>query len=292
MSHTSSGASGKITAEAIRQRKGNTDRISCLTAYDYPTARIMDEAGIDLILVGDSLANTVLGYDHTLPVTLDEMIHHAKAVRRGVKRALLVGDMPFGSYQASIEQGVTSAVRFIKEAGVEAVKVEGGLKRVELVRQLVDNEIPVLGHIGLTPQSVLRMGGYKVQGKTMDAAQTLIEEALALESVGVFAIVLEGIPREIAKVITDKLHIPTIGIGAGVECDGQILVINDLIGLGFNKPAKFVREYLNVGELMTEAIKQYISDVENGDYPNESESYHLSDEVAAKLRKARMGKIA
>jgi 3-methyl-2-oxobutanoate hydroxymethyltransferase len=162
-----------MTAEAIRHRKGG-ERISCLTAYDYPTARIMDEAGIDLILVGDSLANTVLGYDHTLPVTLDEMIHHAKAVRRGVKRSLLVGDMPFGSYQASVEQGVSSAVRFIKEAGAEAVKVEGGLKRVELVRQLVDSEIPVLGHIGLTPQSVLRMGGYKVQGKTIDTAQGLI----------------------------------------------------------------------------------------------------------------------
>jgi len=292
MSHTSSEASGKITAEVIRQRKGSDDRISCLTAYDYPTARIMDEAGIDLILVGDSLANTVLGYEHTLPVTLDEMIHHAKAVRRGVKRALLVGDMPFGSYQASIEQGVMSAVRFIKEAGVEAVKVEGGTKRVDLVRLLVESEIPVLGHIGLTPQSYLRMGGYKVQGKTIDAAQEVIEDAVALQAAGVFAVVLEGIPCEIAKIITDKLRIPTIGIGAGVDCDGQILVINDLIGLGFTKPAKFVREYINVKDLMTQAVKQYISDVVNGDYPNETESYHSKDEILAKLRKARMGRIA
>lgn len=292
MSHTSSELLEKITIETIRQRKGSSERITSLTAYDYPTARIMDEAGIDLILIGDSLANTVLGYEHTLPVTLDEMIHHSRAVRRAVKRALLVGDMPFGSYHAGIDSALAAAVRYVKEGGVEAVKIEGGTKRAELIRQLVDSEIPVLGHIGLTPQSIHKMGGYKVQGKTVDTAQALIADALALESAGAFAIVVEGIPREIAKLITDKVSIPTIGIGAGVECDGQILVINDLVGLSFGKRAKFVREYVNVKELMTEAVKQYMSDVQRGDFPNETESYHLSHEVAGKLRKARMGKIA
>ncbi|HZS44535.1 MAG TPA: 3-methyl-2-oxobutanoate hydroxymethyltransferase [Blastocatellia bacterium] len=292
MSHTSSESLGRITTETIRQRKGQGERISCLTAYDYPTARIIDEADIDVILVGDSLANTVLGYEHTLPVTLEEMIHHAKAVRRAVKHALLVGDMPFGSYHTSLDQGRESAIRYVKEAGVEAVKVEGGVKRADLVRALVDIEIPVLGHIGLTPQSYLQMGGYKVQGKTVGAAQALIADAMALESAGAFAIVLEGIPLEIARLITEKVGIPTIGIGAGVGCDGQILVVNDLLGLSFGKRAKFVREYVDLKSVMTSAVKQYKTDVENGDFPNDSESYHLSDEIASKLRKARMGRIA
>ena len=278
MSHISDTAPKKITVPHLRARKGGAPIIA-LTAYDYPSARLVDEAGFDVILVGDSLAQTVLGYDSTLPVTLEEMIAATRAVRRGARRALIVGDMPFGYYQDSVERALDSAIRFVKEGGAEAVKIEGGGRRAHLVKAIVEAEIPVMGHIGLTPQSLLRMGGYKVQGKTMDSARELIEDALALENAGAFAVVLEGIPKEISRIITDRLSIPTIGIGAGVECDGQILVFTDLVGLTFGHTAKFVRQYADLKSTISNALKQYAEDVTAGRFPAEAESYSLPEGV-------------
>jgi len=243
----------------------------------------VDEAGIDLILVGDSLAQVVLGYDSTLPVTMDEMLHHTRAVRRAVKRAIVAADMPYGSYHVSVQEGVANAARFIKEAGAEAVKIEGGANRVELVERLTDAEIPVIGHLGLTPQSVHRMGGYKVQGKSMAAADALLKDALALEAAGAVMIVLEGVPREVAQHITAKLNVPTIGIGAGPDCDGQILVFHDLVNLSFSKPAKFVRQYGDAAGLFRTAVEGYLHDVEQREFPSENESYHLPKETRAAL---------
>jgi len=282
MSHITESNAKKITAPHIRARKGGAP-IVALTAYDYPSARMVDEAGFDIILVGDSLAQTVLGYDSTLPVTLDEMIAATRAVRRGVRRALIVGDMPFGYYQDSVERGVESAIRFIKEGGAEAVKVEGGARRVPVVKAITDAEIPVMGHIGLTPQSLLHMGGYRVQGKSLEAARELIEDALALERAGAFAIVLEGIPSEISRIITDRISIPTIGIGAGVDCDGQILVFTDLVGLTFGHTAKFVRQYTDVKASIAEALKGYSDDVNARRFPADAESYHLPEGVVVKI---------
>ncbi len=282
MSHITESNVKKITAPHIRARKGGPP-IVALTAYDYPTARMVDEAGFDIILVGDSLAQTVLGYDSTLPVTLDEMIAATRAVRRGVRRALIVGDMPFGYYQDSVERGVESAIRFIKEGGAEAVKVEGGTRRAPVVKAIVDAEIPVMGHIGLTPQSLLRMGGYRVQGKSMETARELIEDALALERAGAFSIVLEGIPAEISRIITDRVGIPTIGIGAGVDCDGQILVFSDLVGLTFGHTAKFVRQYTDVKANIAEALKGYADDVNARRFPADAESYHLPEGVVVEI---------
>lgn len=278
MSHITPESPKKITAPHIRSRKGGAPIIA-LTAYDYPSARLVDEAGFDFILVGDSLAQTVLGYDSTLPVTLEEMIAATRAVRRGARRALIVGDMPFGYYQDSTERAVESAIRFVKEGGAEAVKIEGGQRRAHLVRAIVEAEIPVMGHIGLTPQSLLRMGGYKVQGKTMEAARELLEDALALEGAGAFAVVLEGIPKEIARLITERLHIPTIGIGAGVACDGQILVFTDLVGLTFGHTAKFVRQYADVKSVIAGALKAYADDVAAQRFPADAESYALPEGV-------------
>src|SRR5580698_559933 len=237
----------KVTFQTLQEKKQNGRPITALTAYDYATARLVDEAGIELILVGDSLAQVVLGYDSTVPVTVDEMLHHLKAVRRGVRRALLIGDLPYGSYHISSEQALTNAIRFVKEGGAEAVKLEGGRQRGPLIRKLVDAQIPVMGHIGLTPQSIHTFGTYRVQGRTLDSAAELLADAEALEEAGAFAIVLEGIPRELAAIITRRLRIPTIGIGAGPDCDGQILVFHDLVGLSFQPPAKFVRGYANLG---------------------------------------------
>lgn len=282
MSHITESSVKKITAPHIRARKGGAP-IVALTAYDYPTARMVDEAGFDIILVGDSLAQTVLGYDSTLPVTLDEMIAASRAVRRGVRRALIVGDMPFGYYQDSVERGVESAIRFIKEGGAEAVKVEGGARRTPVVRAIVDAEIPVMGHIGLTPQSLLRMGGYRIQGKSMESARELIEDALALERAGAFSIVLEGIPAEISRIITERVSIPTIGIGAGVDCDGQILVFTDLVGLTFGHTAKFVRQYTDVKSSIAEALKGYADDVNARRFPADAESYHLPEGVVVEI---------
>jgi 3-methyl-2-oxobutanoate hydroxymethyltransferase len=276
-------ASAKITFQTLRDKKQQGEPITALTAYDYATARLVDEAGMDLILVGDSLAMVVMGYESTLPVTMDEMLHHTRAVRRAVRRALLVADMPYGSYQVSVTEGVANAARFLKEAGAEAVKIEGGASRVELVERLTDAEIPVVAHLGLTPQAVHRMGGYKVQGKTAAAITRLLDDAHALEAAGAALLVLEGVPREVAARITAEVGIPTIGIGAGPECDGQILVIHDLVNLSFAKPAKFVRQYGDAAALYREALAGYVRDVRERSFPADSESYHLPRETAEAL---------
>lgn len=273
----------KITAPGLRARKGG-DRIVALTAYDYPSARLVDEAGVDLILVGDSAANVVLGYDSTIPVTLDEMILLSRAVRRAAQTALVVGDLPFGTYHESHKQALRSAIRFVKEGGVEAVKLEGGRSRADTVRRIVDAEIPVLGHIGLTPQSVHKLGGYRVQGKTVEAARALVEDALALEEAGAFAIVLEAVPAEIARLVTRRVSVPTIGIGAGAHCDGQILVYSDLVGLSFGHTPKFVRRYADAGSVIADAISRYAGDVRGGAFPTEKESYVVSEDVTDLLR--------
>lgn len=263
----------KVTVPSLVEMKRQARPISALTAYDYATARLVDEAGIDLILVGDSLAMVVLGHDNTLAVTVDEMLHHTRAVRRAVRRALVVADMPFGSYHGSIPEAVSNAVRFVKEAGAEAVKIEG--PRAELVRSLVAAEIPVIAHLGLTPQSVHRMGGYRVQARTAGAVRQLEDDALALAAAGAGAIVLEGVPREAAEELTARLEIPTIGIGAGPGCDGQILVFHDLVNLTFAPAAKFVRRYADAASLFRSAVEHYREDVEHRAFPSDEESYHL-----------------
>jgi 3-methyl-2-oxobutanoate hydroxymethyltransferase len=265
----------KVTVPALSEMKRQAKPISALTAYDYPTARLADEGGIDLILVGDSLAMVVLGHENTLAVTVDEMLHHLRAVRRAVRRALVVADMPFGSYHGAITEGLANAVRFVKEAGAEAVKIEG--PRVELVRAVTEAEIPVIGHLGLTPQSVHRMGGYRVQARTTDAVLQLQADAFALAHAGAGAIVLEGVPREAAAEITAALPIPTIGIGAGPDCDGQILVFHDLVHLSFAPPAKFVRRYADASALFRTAIERYREEVEHRAFPSDAESYHLPE---------------
>ena len=273
----------KVSAPSLRASKLRGERLVCLTAYDYPSARILDEAGIDVILVGDSLGNVELGYGNTLPVTLDEILIHLKAVRRAVQRALLVADMPYGSFHTGADDAVRNALRLVKEGGAEAIKLEGGRKRVELVKRLVDEEISVMGHIGLTPQSINQLGAYRVQGKTAKAARELIEDAKALEAAGVFAIVLEVVPREIARLITESVGVPTIGIGAGIHCDIQVLVLHDMLGLSFGKQARFVRPYANLREVMTDAVTRYADDIRNGTYPSEAESYSLPAEAADEL---------
>lgn len=274
----------KVSAPSLKASKQRGERLVCLTAYDFPTARILDEAGIDIILVGDSLGNVVLGYGNTVPVTLDEILIHLKAVRRAVQRALLVADMPYGSFHTGADDAVRNALRLVKEGGAEAVKLEGGHKRVQLVKRLVDEEIAVMGHIGLTPQSINKLGAYRVQGKTAAAARQLIDDARALEDAGAFAIVLEVVPREIARLITESVSIPTIGIGAGVHCDIQVLVLHDMLGLSFGKLARFVRPYANLGEVMTDAVSRYADDVRNGTYPSDAESYALPAEAAEALK--------
>ncbi len=283
--------SPKTTPQNLRERKRAGQPITALTAYDYPTARLTDQAGIDLILVGDSLAMVVLGHPDTLSVTMDEMLHHARAVRRGVHHAMLVADMPYGSYHLSTEEAVGNAMRFIKEAGVEAVKIEGGRNRAAIVAAITAAEIPVIGHIGLTPQSVHRMGGYKVQGRSTAAANALLEDARALEQAGAIAIVLEGIPREAAARITADLTIPTIGIGAGPDCDGQILVFHDLFNLTFSPKAKFARRFEDAAELMQAGLKSYRDAVVAKTFPNDAESYHLAPEVRAPQLKVAGGKL-
>jgi 3-methyl-2-oxobutanoate hydroxymethyltransferase len=267
----------KVTVPALAEMKRQGKPISALTAYDYATSRLVDEAGIDLILVGDSLAMVVMGQENTLAVTVDEMLHHTRAVRRAVKRALVVADMPFGSYHGTVPEGVANAVRFVKEAGAEAVKIEG--PRVALVQALTEAEIPVVGHLGLTPQSVHRMGGYRVQARTVDAVQQIKADAEALEEAGAGLLVLEGIPREVAAEITAALTIPTIGIGAGPDCDGQILVFHDMVNLSFAPKAKFARRYADASALFRSAIEQYREDVERRSFPSDDESYHLPSAV-------------
>ena len=273
----------KITVASLREKKLQHQPITCLTAYDYSSGRLVDEAGIDIVLVGDSLAMTMLGYENTLSVTIDEMLHHARAVRRGVKNALLVADMPYGSYHVSAEEAVRNAARYVKEAGAEAVKIEGGEKRVDLIRRIIDAEIPVAGHIGLTPQSVNMMGGYKVQGKDLTSIEHLMRDAVALDRAGVACIYLEGIPREVAAMITAEVNSPTIGIGAGPDCDGQVLVFHDILNLTFQQPAKFVRRYGDAAAEITHAVQSFRADVLSRQYPSEAESYHLPKETKAAL---------
>jgi 3-methyl-2-oxobutanoate hydroxymethyltransferase len=259
-----------ITINDLRAWKQAGKRFTMLTAYDFPTARILDEAGIPVLLVGDSVGNNVLGYTTTLPVTMDDMLHHTKAVTRGARHAMVVGDMPFGSTQVSVSEGVRNAVRFLQEGGAHAVKVEGA--QIELIHTLVDLGIPVMAHVGLTPQSVHGMGGYKVQGRGEEAATTLLEQAHSLEKAGAFAIVLEGMPTDLGTSITAELHIPTIGIGAGPGTDAQVLVINDLLGLNEHEP-KFARPYADLRRVIIDAVTAFARDVEDGTFPDEEHSY-------------------
>ncbi len=265
----------KVTIPYLQAKKEKREKITAITAYDFPVAKIVDACGIDLILVGDSLGMVVLGYENTLPVTMEEMIHHTKSVVRAVKRALVVGDMPYFSFHLSEEESVTNAHLFLKEAGTSAVKIEGASrKRLMLIEALVEAEIPVMGHVGLTPQSIRRFGQFKVHGKEIDEAKKIIQDALNLEKAGVFSVVLECIPMELSQIITEKLKIPTIGIGAGPFCDGQILVFHDLVGFTNGYLPKFVKKYADIHELISRAVEGYIHDVKENKFPDDSHSYH------------------
>lgn len=273
----------KVTVPGLRLIKERGEPLVCLTAYDYPTARITDEAGTDIILVGDSLANVVLGHKNTINVTLDDMIHHTRAVRPGVERALLVADMPYGSYHTGADDAVRNALQLIK-AGAEAVKLEGGRDRAGIIRRLISEEIPVMAHIGLTPQSVHKLGGNRRQGKTAEAARLLIEDAQILEDAGAFSVVLELVPRELAQLITDRIGIVTIGIGAGAGCDAQIMVLHDLVGLSFSKPLRHVRQYADLRTTLTDAITRYAEDVRSGAFPTDAESFGFAPDELAELQ--------
>jgi 3-methyl-2-oxobutanoate hydroxymethyltransferase len=275
----------KITITDLQNKKRDGQKITMLTAYDYPMAHLIDEAGIDSILVGDSLGMVVLGYESTVPVTMDEMIHHAKAVRRGTKYAFLVGDMPFMSYQVSKEDAIRNAGRFMKEAGCDAIKLEGGDEVLDVTLAIVNAGIPVLGHLGLTPQTISKLGGFKVQGKDAGAAEKILEQALKLEKAGSFAIVLECVPDKVAKLITEKLRIPTIGIGAGADCDGQVLVSNDMVGLFDRFVPKFVKQYVKLSALISDGVKKYKDEVEKGAFPDAVHSFTIKDEEIEKLKK-------
>jgi 3-methyl-2-oxobutanoate hydroxymethyltransferase len=264
----------RLTIRDIQHLKDKGERIAMLTAYDFPTARLLDSAGVEMLLVGDTLGMVVLGYENTLPVTMDEMIHHLKAVTRARPRALVVGDMPFLSYQVSAEEALHNAGRMVKEGGADAIKLEGGSEMVPVVRAIVRRgAIPVMGHVGLTPQSVLAFGGYRVQGKGADAAARVTADALALQEAGCFAIVLEGVPADLGTAISSKLHIPTIGIGAGPGCDGQVLVFHDYLDFGSEFAPKFVRHYADVGKVIRDATERYVKDVKAGRFPGPEESY-------------------
>ncbi len=275
----------KITTTTLAEMKARGEKICMLTAYDYPSARLLDEAGVEIILVGDSVGNVLLGYSSTLPVTMEEMLHHTRAVARGAKRALVVGDMPFLSYQPSDSEGVLNAGRFIK-AGAEAVKVEGGASVAGRIKAMLDAGIPVMGHLGLTPQWIHQFGGYRVRAKTAEAAKSLLREAKELERLGVFSLVLEGIPWQVAKLVTENLKIPTIGIGAGPYCDGQVLVLHDMLGLSDRVP-KFVKRYANLGEEMRRAVSEFLREVKEGKFPTREFSYEMPAEEAEKLEKGQ-----
>lgn len=267
----------------ILERKAEGRRITMVTAYDFPTARLVEEAGIDILLVGDSLAMVVLGHENTLSVTMEEMLHHARAVARGRRRSLLVADMPFMSYQASRRDAVRNAGRFVQQAQADAVKVEGGRKRTGVVSAIVDAEIPVMGHVGLTPQAVQRLGGYKTQGRTLARAEEILEDALAIERAGAFSLVLEAVPEEVGRLVTASVKIPTIGIGAGRYCDGQVLVFHDLIGLEQGHQPRFVRRYASLRAPALEALAAFKREVEEGRFPSDQEVYRLDPEVARAL---------
>ncbi len=273
----------KITTLELKDRKQKGRRITMLTAYDYPMACILDKAEVDTILVGDSLGNVILGYENTVPVTMDEMIHHCSAVKRGIKYAFLIGDMPFLSYQISIEEAKYNAGRFLKEGGADAIKLEGGLEMAETIHSIVKIGIPVVGHIGLTPQTAGALGGFKVQGKDFASAKYLLESAAALQDAGACMIVLECVPDKLAGLITEKINIPTIGIGAGSACDGQVLVINDMIGLSPRFIPKFVKQYVNIFPVVEDAVKNYIKEVSAGDFPKKEHSFGIDEKVLEML---------
>ncbi len=273
----------RVTISDIKAMKARGEKIPMITAYDYTSARIVDAAEIPMILVGDSLGQTMLGYDSTVPVTMDEMIHHTKTVVRGSSRALIVGDMPFMSYQTGSTDALRNAARFLQEAGAQTVKLEGGVAMASTVQRLVSAGIPVMGHIGLTPQSVNQLGGYKVQGRTLKTAVRVMEDARALEQAGAFAIVLECVPESLSKLITDRLSIPTIGIGAGKECDGQVQVFHDMLGLINDFVPKHAKRYASLGDTVASAVRQYAAEVKDRSFPDPSHSYHLKEEVLAEL---------
>ena len=280
----------KVTIPDILRKKQEGRKITMLTAYDYPSGRLIDEAGMDMILVGDSLAMTVLGYESTIPVTMDEMVHHSKAARRGVKYALLIGDMPFMTYNIGDKETIRNAGRFIKEGGCGAVKIEGGAEMADTVKSLVRSGIPVLGHIGLTPQTATQLGGFRVQGKDAKSARKLVDSALALEKAGCFAIVLECVPDKLAEMISGKLEIPTIGIGAGPHCDGQVLVTNDMIGMYDRFTPKFVKKYADLWPQLSNAFKRYKEDVEDGKFPSREHCFEMNESELRKLKSNRRAK--
>jgi 3-methyl-2-oxobutanoate hydroxymethyltransferase len=273
----------KVTILDLKSKKEKAEPITMLTAYDYPTGLLVDHAGIDIILVGDSLAMVVLGHENTVTVTMDEMLHHCRAVARGAKYPLLVGDMPFMSYQVDVKEAVRNAGRFLKEGGMDVIKLEGGLDMASTVQAIVNAGIPVMGHIGLTPQTISKLGGYRVQGKDVAAAKALIDDALALEDAGAFSLILEAIPSPVAKLITERVSIPTIGIGAGPDCDGQVLVIHDLIGLFDRFVPKFVKQYASVFGTIVEALENYRDEVRDGTFPGPEYGYGMSDEALQAL---------
>ncbi|MGR6837162.1 3-methyl-2-oxobutanoate hydroxymethyltransferase [Syntrophomonas erecta] len=273
----------RITTTTLRDKKAKNEKITMLTSYDYSTAVMVDQAGIDMILVGDSLGNVVLGYENTLAVTMEDMIHHTKAVTRATSNCLVVGDMPFLSYHVSTQEAVRNAGRFLKEAGAQAIKLEGGTERVDTVKAILDAQIPVMGHIGLTPQSVNQLGGFKVQGKDLDTARKMIEDARAMDEAGVFALVLECVPTLLAKRITEEVSCPTIGIGAGHYCDGQVLVINDMLGMFSGHIPKFVKKFANLQPLIIAALKDYKKEVETGTFPGEEHGFTIKDDVLERL---------
>lgn len=275
----------KVTPVDVQAMKKEGKRITMLTAYDYPMALLEDRAGIDIILVGDSLGMTVLGYDNTIPVTMEEMLHHTKAVTRGAKHCLIIGDMPFMSYNTSDRDAIYNAGRFMKEGGADAVKLEGGASVKDIVRAIVRAGIPVMGHIGLTPQTISMLGGFKVQGKDAQAAQRIIDDALSLEDAGAFSVLLEAVPAPIARRITERLTVPTIGIGAGIHCDGQVLVVHDMLGLFDRFTPKFVKRYANLSEEVLKALGAYIGEVQTGAFPTEQHSFHIDEKELAKLKK-------
>ncbi len=273
----------KNTVLTFQQAKENGEKLTMLTAYDYSTAKLIDEAGVNSILVGDSLGNVILGYEDTISVTMEDMIHHGVAVARGAKNALVVIDMPFMSYQTSVYDALVNAGRLMKEGRGDAVKLEGGVEVCPQIKAIVDAGIPVCAHIGLTPQSINAFGGFKVQGKSEAAAKKLLEDAKAVEEAGAFAVVIEGVPAKIAALITEQLHIPTIGIGAGKDCDGQVLVYQDMLGMFSDFTPKFVKRYANIGEVMKEAFQNYIKEVQDGVFPAEENTYKVDDSVIEKL---------
>jgi len=274
----------RVTINQIKEMKQKGEKIAMLTAYDYTTAKIIDEVGIPLILVGDSLGMVVLGYESTIPVTMDEMLHHTKAVVRGTKQAMVIGDMPFMTYHICVEDALKNAARFIQEAGAQAVKLEGGVTVAETVSRIVNCGIPVMGHIGLTPQSIHQLGGFRVQGRTPEAATKLVKDAQALEQAGAFSIVLETVPAPLATLITQKVGIPTIGIGAGIGCDGQVQVINDILGSFTDFVPKHAKQYAKVVDIMSSAIAEYYEEVKAGSFPTDKQSFAMDESILAELK--------